>query len=64
MKYDRFPPRIRGLEPLSRRFEALRLAKRSSDVPFAIHPAGTRIEAPIHDTEEFEFRFTPEGAKS
>ena len=35
------PPRIRGLEPLSRRFEA-----------------------PIHDIEELEFRFTPEGAKS
>ncbi len=57
-------PRFRRLEPLSRRFEAFRLAKRSGDMPFAIHPAARRIEAPIHDTEEFEFWFTPEGAKS
>ena len=64
VKYDRFPPRIRSLEPFSERFEAFRLAKRSSDVLFAIHPAGARIEALIHDTEEVEFRFTPEGAKS
>ena len=51
VKYDRFPPRIRSLEPFSQRFEAFRLAARDCDVLFASYPAGTRIEAHIHDTE-------------
>ena len=53
LKYDRFPPRIRSLEPFSERFEAFRLAARGCDVLFASYPAGTRIEAHIHDTENW-----------
>ena len=53
VKYDRFPPRIRSLEPFSERFEAFRLAARNCDVLFASYPAGTRIEAHIHDTENW-----------
>ena len=53
VKYDRLPPRIRNFEPFSERFEALRLAARDCDVLFASHPAGTHIEAHIHDTENW-----------
>jgi len=53
MKFDRFPPRIRSLEPFSERFEAFRLAARDCDVLFASYPAGTRIDAHAHDTENW-----------
>ena len=53
VKYDRFPPRIRNLEPFSERFEAFRLAARGRDVLLASYPAGTRIEAHIHDTDNW-----------
>lgn len=51
VKYDRFPPRIRGLEPFSQRFEAFRLSALRCDVLFATYPAGTRIEPHMHDTD-------------
>jgi len=50
-KFDRFPRRIRSLEPFSQRFEAFRLAARGCDVLFAMYPAGTRIEPHMHDTD-------------
>lgn len=50
-QFDSFPPRIRSLEPFSKRFEAFRLAAQRCDALFANDPAGTRIPAHIHHTD-------------
>ena len=46
-----FPALIRALEPFSERFDALRLRAEGADVLFAVYPAGTKIEAHDHETE-------------
>ncbi len=46
-----FPERIRSLSAFGGPFEARRLGAEGCEVLFASYPAGTRIEAHSHETE-------------
>ena len=46
-----FPAQIRALPEFKGRFEAFKLEAKNCDVLFASYPAGTKIEAHQHDSE-------------
>ncbi|MEH6564486.1 MAG: cupin domain-containing protein [Halopseudomonas sp.] len=49
----KYPDKIRSLPLYDGRFEAYKLAAEGADVLFASYPAGTRIAAHTHETDNY-----------
>jgi|TARA_B100000809_G_C15109236_1_gene519932 quercetin dioxygenase-like cupin family protein len=49
--HNYYPAQIRALPVFKGRFEAFKLEAKNCDVLFASYPAGTKIEAHRHDSE-------------
>lgn len=49
----KYPDKIRTLPAYDGRFDAHRLAAEGADVLFASYPAGTRIDAHSHETDNY-----------